>query len=68
MDEGGKQLGALVIAIVVVVALIAIAKVIFGDSGILKTKITEELNKVTSYVEIVDNTHVAANPTEIILG
>jgi len=48
IDEGGKQLGALVIAIVVVVALIAIAKLVFGSDGVIKTKVTEELNKVTS--------------------
>jgi len=49
VDEGGKQLGAVVIAIVVIIALIAIAKAVFGENGIVKTKITEELNKITSY-------------------
>lgn len=48
IDEGGKQLGALVIAIVVVVALIAIAKLVFSSDGVIKTKVNEELNKVTS--------------------
>ena len=48
MDEGGKQLGAVVIAIVVVIALIAIAKLVFGSNGILKDKIEDELDKVTS--------------------
>lgn len=48
IDEGGKQLGALVIAIVVVVALIAIAAAVFGEDGVIKTKVNQELNKVTS--------------------
>lgn len=48
IDEGGKQLGALVIAIVVVVALITIAGIVFGENGVIETKINQELNKVTS--------------------
>ena len=53
MDQGGKELGGLVIAIVVIIALIAIAKAVFSSDGIIKTKVTEELNKLTSYVETV---------------
>ena len=48
IDEGGKQLGALVIAIVVVVALIAIAGAVFGRDGVIEDKVNEELDKVTS--------------------
>ena len=52
MEEGGKELGRLVIAVVVVVALIAIAVAIFkGDA--FKTKINNELNKVTSETSYV---------------
>ena len=48
MDEGGKQLGAVIIAVIVVVALIGVAKALFGDSGTLKTKIETELNNIKS--------------------
>ena len=48
IDEGGKQLGALVIAIVVVVALIAIAGAVFGKGGVIENKVNQELNNVTS--------------------
>lgn len=45
MDESGKQLGAVVIAVVVVLALIAMARVIIPK---LQTKVENELDKVTS--------------------
>jgi len=48
MDEGGKQLGAVIIAVVVVVALIAVAKALFGADGTIKKKIQDELDKITS--------------------
>lgn len=57
MDEGGKQLGAIVIAVVVVVLLIAIARLVFASDGAVKDKIDDELDKITSgtsYVEPIE--------------
>ena len=73
IDEGSKQLGALVIAIVVIVALIAIARTVFGENGVLKTKINEELNKVTSteqtsYVQNQDNQVELGDGTVVLLN
>lgn len=48
MDEGGKQLGAVIIAVIVVVALIGVAQALFGESGTLKTKVENELNNIKS--------------------
>ena len=54
MDEGGKQLGAIVIAVVVVILLIAIARLVFAADGKVKDKIDDELDKITSYVEPIE--------------
>lgn len=54
MDEGGKQLGAIVIAVVVVLALIAIARAVFGTDGKVQQKVNTEIDKITSYVEPIE--------------
>ena len=48
MDEGGKQLGAVIIAVIVVLALIAIAKGLFANGGALHEKIEDELKNIKS--------------------
>ena len=49
MDEGGKQLGAVVIAVVAAVALIAIATELFKDGGLIDEAFDDQIEALTSY-------------------
>lgn len=50
MDEGGKQLGALIIAVVVAIALIALGKNLFKTGGTFDSNVTNSLGALTSEV------------------
>lgn len=43
MDEGGKQLGSVVIAVVVAIALIALAVAVFGEDGAIGTALEGQI-------------------------